>query len=97
LPVFARGVTPNSCVKSGPGKIGLPIVCGGVAVEAGDVIVGDVDGIVVVPRGMLDHVVKRLAEVIKAEQALQARIAEGLTVLDPIDALLRSERVRYVE
>ncbi|MBV9246097.1 MAG: hypothetical protein JO366_14920, partial [Methylobacteriaceae bacterium] len=77
--------------------IGLPIVCGGVAVEAGDVIVGDVDGIVVVPRGMLDHVVKRLAEVIKAEQALQARIAEGLTVLDPIDALLRSERVRYVE
>ncbi|MBV9247533.1 MAG: RraA family protein [Methylobacteriaceae bacterium] len=97
LPVFARGVTPNSCVKSGPGKIGLPIVCGGVAVEAGDIIVGDVDGIVVVPRGMLDHVVRRLAEVIKAEQALQARIAKGLTVLDPIDALLRSDRVRYVE
>ena len=32
-PVFARGITPNSCMKNGPGKVGLPIVCGGVAVQ----------------------------------------------------------------
>lgn len=97
IPVFARGVTPNSCVRSGPGRIGLPIVCGGVAIDAGDVIVGDVDGAVVVPRAMLDAVIKRLAEVIKAEQSLQARIAEGLGVLDAIEALMRSDRVRYLD
>ena len=51
LPVFARGITPNSCVRSGPGRIGLPIVCGGVAVQAGDVLVGDRDGVVVIPQG----------------------------------------------
>ena len=50
LPVFARGITPNSCVRSGPGKIGLPIVCGGVAVQPGDVVLGDRDGVVIIPR-----------------------------------------------
>jgi 4-hydroxy-4-methyl-2-oxoglutarate aldolase len=97
IPVFARGITPNSCVRSGPGRIGLPIVCGGVSIDAGDVIVGDVDGVVVVPRASLDRVIARLAEVVKAEQALQALVAEGLGVLDPIEALMRSDRVRYLD
>ncbi len=48
LPVFSRGITPNSCVKSGPGRVGLPIVCGGVTVQAGDVVLGDRDGVVVI-------------------------------------------------
>ncbi|MFI5015661.1 MAG: RraA family protein [Hyphomicrobiales bacterium] len=97
LPVFARGVTPNSCVRSGPGRIGLPIICGGVAIDSGDVVLGDVDGVVVVPRAMLKLVIARLAQVLAAEQALQARIAEGLGVLDPIEELMRSDRVRYVD
>jgi 4-hydroxy-4-methyl-2-oxoglutarate aldolase len=97
LPVFARGVTPNSCVRSGPGRIGLPIVAGGVAVDAGDVIMSDIDGVVVVPRTMLDLVIERLAKVIEAEKALQARIATGLGVLDAIEALMRSDRVRYLD
>lgn len=97
LPVFARGVTPNSCVRSGPGRVGLPIVCGGVAIDAGDVIAGDADGVVVVPRAMLEKVIERLAEVIKAEEALQARIADGLGVLDTVAELMRSNRVRYLD
>src|SRR6516225_6216660 len=51
LPVFARGVTPNSCVRSGPGRIGQPIVCAGVAIDS-----GDVDGVVAVPRLRLDSI-----------------------------------------
>ena len=97
LPVFARGVTPNSCVRNGPGRIGLPIVCGGVAVELGDAIVGDEDGVVVVPRALIESVTHRLAGVIKAENALQAQIANGLGVLDSVDDLMRSERVHYLE
>ena len=34
LPVFARGITPNSCVRSGPGRVGLPIVIGGFEAQA---------------------------------------------------------------
>jgi 4-hydroxy-4-methyl-2-oxoglutarate aldolase len=97
LPVFSRGVTPNSCVRNGPGRIGLPIVCGGVAVESGDVIAGDEDGVVVVPRALIESVTRRLAEVIKAEKALQARIAKGLGVLDSVAELMGSDRVRYLD
>jgi 4-hydroxy-4-methyl-2-oxoglutarate aldolase len=96
LPMFAAGITPNSCARSGPGRVGLPVVCGGVAVSAGDVLVGDADGVVVIPQSMLPAVVARLAEVRAAETALQARIGSGLTHLEPVAALLRSERVRYV-
>src|SRR3954451_4298989 len=39
LPIAARGVTPNSCVRSGPGPVGLPVIAGGVAVESGDIVV----------------------------------------------------------
>ena len=55
LPVFARGITPNSCVRSGPGKVGLPIIIGGTAVEAGDIVIGDADGVVVLPRKHLQY------------------------------------------
>ncbi|MBV9567409.1 MAG: hypothetical protein JO172_04665 [Hyphomicrobiales bacterium] len=97
LPVFVRGVTPNSCVRSGPGKIGLPIVCGGVAIQSGDVIAGDEDGVVIVPQAMIESVVHRLRDVIEAEKALQARIAEGLGMLEGVAALMRSKRVRYLD
>lgn len=97
LPVFARAVTPNSCARSGPGTVGLHVVAGGVAIAAGDVLVGDADGVVVIPHSMLARVTERLAAIVAAEHAVQARIAGGLTALDSIAALLRSDRVRYID
>ena len=96
VPMFAAGITPNSCARNGPGRVGLPVVCGGVPVAAGDVVVGDADGVVVIPREMLSAVLARLDHVLAAEKALQARIGEGLTHLEAIAALLASERVKYV-
>ena len=96
VPVFARGVTPASCARSGPGRVGLPAVVGGVAVDAGDVVLGDADGVVVVPRSALPGVLARLDEVLTAERALQSRIADGITQLDLVERLLASNRVRYV-
>src|SRR5215207_9291450 len=50
LPVFAAAVTPNSPQKDGPGELNVPIACGGQVVHPGDILVGDRDGVVVVPR-----------------------------------------------
>jgi 4-hydroxy-4-methyl-2-oxoglutarate aldolase len=97
LPVFARGITPNSCVRSGPGRIGLPIVCGGVAVDPGDVILGDRDGVVVIPQGELEAVVARLAEIRRMEEETQNKIRAGMTHLDSVAQLLQSDRTRYVD
>jgi 4-hydroxy-4-methyl-2-oxoglutarate aldolase len=97
LPVFARGITPNSCVRSGPGRIGLPVVCGGVAVGAGDVVLGDRDGVVVIPQGQLEWIVAALDEIRRMEEETQAKIRAGMTHLPSIEELLKSDRVAYVD
>ena len=60
LPVFCRGLTPNSPDRNGPASVGLPVVVGGVQVESGDVVVADADGVVIVPRSKLAIVLKAL-------------------------------------
>jgi len=98
LPVFSRGITPNSCIKSGPGRVGHPIVAGGVAIEPGDVIVGDRDGVVVIPQSRLDEVIERIEAIREAEKKVIAKITDNhLTQMDSIAALLNSDRVRYVD
>jgi 4-hydroxy-4-methyl-2-oxoglutarate aldolase len=97
LPVFARGITPNSCVRSGPGKVGLPIIIGGTAVEAGDIVIGDADGVVVLPRKNLLTLLPLIEEVLAAESATQQKIQNGFTNLGGIEDLLVSDKVRYVD
>lgn len=50
LPVFARATTPAGPYKNGPSRVAVPIAFGGVPVLPGDIIIGDSDGMVVVPR-----------------------------------------------
>jgi len=97
LPLFCCGVTPNSCAASGPGVIGEPVVVGGVAVQSGDIVLGDRDGVVVVPQAQIGAVLTRLDQVRRAEAAMDARVADGLGVPDKITALLGSTRVRFLD
>jgi 4-hydroxy-4-methyl-2-oxoglutarate aldolase len=97
LPVFARGITPNSCVRSGPGRVGLPIVIGGVAVESGDLVIGDADGVVVLPRKHLHTILPSVEEVLAAEAATQGKIKNGFTNIGGIEEILASDRTRYVD
>ncbi len=97
LPIQCRGITPNSCVRNGPGRIGLPIVCGGVAIASGDVVLGDRDGVVAFSIRRLDEIVAALDEIRRLEAELQARIRAGLTHFDATASLLASERVTWVD
>ena len=97
LPVHCRGITPNSCVRSGPGRVGLPVIVGGVAVQAGDIIVGDRDGVVAVPQARLAEIVGKLDEIRQMEAELQAKIRAGATHFEAIAVLLASDRVTWVE
>ncbi|WP_423781878.1 RraA family protein, partial [Escherichia coli] len=53
LPVFARGFLQRGPVKKNPGKINEPIRCAGIMVNPGDLVVGDCDGVTVVPRELV--------------------------------------------
>jgi 4-hydroxy-4-methyl-2-oxoglutarate aldolase len=97
LPVFCAGVTPDSPVRNGPGSVGLPVVVGGISVSPGDIVIGDADGVVVIPRQEAERVVAQLAPVRAAEAALEAKVKAGLRIPDFIAALLRSGRVEEIE
>jgi regulator of RNase E activity RraA len=74
LAVYARAVTPAGPFKDGPGTIGAPVAVGGVVVAAGDVLVGDSDGVVVVPRHRVMEVVEAVDGIGEKEEALRQRI-----------------------
>ena len=97
LPVFCRGVTPNSAYATGPGTVGQPAVIGGVTVQSGDIVVGDGDGVVVVPRRRIDEVLIRLEAVRAREADLAAKLAAGLGVPRRVTELLASPQVRYLD
>jgi 4-hydroxy-4-methyl-2-oxoglutarate aldolase len=93
LPVYCAGLTPNSPARNGPGTVGLPIVLGGVRVASGDIVVGDADGVVIVPRESIPQVLSALERVRAAEAALEAKVKAGLKIPDFIRAILDSDRV----
>lgn len=97
LPCFAAGVTPSSPAKTGPGSVGLPVVAGGVAVAAGDIVVGDEDGVVIVPYALIDATIARLAGVRAAEAALEAEVKAGLTRPTFLTGLFDRGEVREVD
>jgi 4-hydroxy-4-methyl-2-oxoglutarate aldolase len=96
LPLYCAGLTPNSPVRNGPGTVGLPVVVGGVAVEPGDIVIADNDGVVIVPRAQAKAVIARLSDVRAAEAALEAKVKAGLQVPDFIQSILASDRVTEI-
>ena len=97
LPVYCAGLTPDSPARNGPGSVGLPVVLGGVAIDPGDIVIGDADGVVVVKRSRVPAVVDQLAEVRAAEAALEAKVKSGLEVPDFIRTILASGRIIEVK
>jgi 4-hydroxy-4-methyl-2-oxoglutarate aldolase len=82
LPTFCQGIQPNSPALNGPGIVGAPVTLGDVHVRPGDVVVGDADGVVIVPQEKLEWVLERLAAVRAAEAVTEQRVREGLTLTD---------------
>lgn len=96
LPCFAAGLTPNSPARNGPGTVGLPVVVGGVTIGPGDVVLGDEDGVVVVPFARIEETVARLPIVRAAEAALDTKVKAGLEIPDFIQALIDGGRFREI-
>jgi regulator of RNase E activity RraA len=89
FPVFARGVTPIGPLHRGPGEVNYPVSVGGIVVSPGDVIVGDPNGVVVVPRDIADEMVSRLGERSAREADYTAAVARGEFSNEWVDDTLR--------
>ena len=94
FPVFARGVTPIGPLHRGPGEVNYPISCGGIVVHSGDIIVGDLNGVVVVPQDLAPDILHRLRLRAEAEGDYTAAVARGEFSNAWVDTLLESAGVQ---
>lgn len=85
FPVFARCIVPNAGEPKGFGEINAEITCGGAEVKPGDWIIGDDNGVVVVPKERAYEIARRAKEVWKAEERVREEIKRGKTLSQVLD------------
>jgi 4-hydroxy-4-methyl-2-oxoglutarate aldolase len=93
FPVFTKAVVPAGCSKDGPGEINYPISCGGVAVNPGDIIIGDINGVVVVPQKDLESLLASVHVKLDYEARRREEIKQGKVISESIDKILREKGV----
>jgi len=77
FPIFAAGANPNGPLKNSGGRINWPVSLAGTSVNPGDLIVGDADGVVVVPREAAAEIVGGAQAKVDAEAARMKAIGRG--------------------
>ena len=83
FPVFAKASIPygpGDFVK--PVAANVPIVCGGVTVNPGDVVAADIDGVIVIPKDDYAAVMEAAVEVLAKEQKMHDKISAGASLAD---------------
>jgi regulator of RNase E activity RraA len=93
MPAFSRAVTIGSCDKDGPGEINVPIACGNAVVMPGDIVIGDEDGVAIVPRADAAEILARVDALEATERKRIAAIRDGELFKAEIDATLRARGV----
>lgn len=82
FPVFSKGISMKGTTKSDPGDIGAPVTIDGVTVSTGDVIIGDLDGVVVIPSDAVDETAEAAENRMAIEEQYFAGLAEGRTTVE---------------
>jgi len=99
FPVWAKAVSAQGTVKASAGSVNVPLVCAGALVNPGDVVVGDSDGVVVLPRQMAAEVARLGDERRAKEEKTRERLARGELGVDfyGLRAKLKELGVVYVD
>jgi 4-hydroxy-4-methyl-2-oxoglutarate aldolase len=82
FPTFCKGLTPYDSLGRMDGKErDIPIVCGGIRVNPGDFVFGDIDGVVVVPWDIFEGVIERAWEKIQGENTVRRELRAGASIV----------------
>lgn len=95
-PVFAKGGTPRGPYKEGPGEINTTISCGNVPVSPGDIVVGDDDGVVIIPKKDAVEVLQKAKEIQSYEEQIIQSIYSGEMPREWVDKSLSQKGCEYI-
>ncbi|MDB5841835.1 MAG: Dimethylmenaquinone methyltransferase [Herminiimonas sp.] len=97
IPVYAAGISPAGPYKEGPGEINFPIVCGGVVVHPGDILVGDADGVIVIRPEDAPSTLKRAQAKLADELRVMKLIEEGAWDRAWVDEVLKAKGCEFID
>jgi 4-hydroxy-4-methyl-2-oxoglutarate aldolase len=99
FPVWSKAIGAQGTVKASPGSVNIPVVCGSVLINAGDVIVADADGVVAVARERASEVARLSQERAAKEEKTRERLRAGELGVDiyGLRARLRELGVEYTD
>mgnify|MGYP002655698728 CR=1 FL=1 len=97
FPVYAKGVTHRGPYKDGPGEINVPVSIGGMVVHPGDLLVGDEDGVAVIPVDKAEEILALVKKQEIREKEIFEEIEEGTIDRTWIDNTLKQKGCEYIE
>lgn len=99
FPVWSKAISAQGTVKATPGSVNIEVVCAGAIVRPGDIVVGDIDGVVVIRRELASEVAKLGQQRLEKEQKSRERLKAGELGVDfyGLRAKLTELGVEYVE
>jgi 4-hydroxy-4-methyl-2-oxoglutarate aldolase len=99
FPLWSRAISAKGTVKASVGSVNVPVVCGGMLVRPGDVVVADDDGVVVVDRKQASEIARLGQEREKKEAGSRARLEKGELGLDiyGMRKKLEEQGLKYID
>ena len=97
FPVYCTGTTPGGPYKEGPGEINVPISCGGVSVNPGDIILADPDGVIVIPRRDAPTILEEAKKFQAADETKLAAAKNGTAKREWVEKTLSEKGFEIID
>lgn len=97
LPIFATGATPGGLYKEGPGEINVPVSCGGISVNPGDIVVMDDDGVIIIPLKDAREVLEAAKKLQSADEAKVIAAGNGTAKRDWVAIAIASKNIEIID
>ncbi|NPV45069.1 MAG: RraA family protein [Firmicutes bacterium] len=97
FPVYATGTTPGGPYKDGPGEINVPISCGGISVNPGDIILADPDGVIVIPRRDAEVILREAKKFQSADESKLVATSNGTVDRSWVEKTLQDKGFEIID
>lgn len=97
LPIYATGSTPGGPYKEGPGEINVPVSCGGISVNPGDIVVMDEDGVIIIPLKDAETVLAAAKKLQSADEAKVIAAANGTAKREWVGKTLKTKNIEIID